>query len=149
MAAFKNKDNGTWYVQFRYTCLLYTSSLCDMAPVERKMEFDNVGLLAGDAGQEVSRVLLCLDITMQAVEEARQQRCQLIVSHHPLFFSLPKALRCDCYETARVTRLLQYGISAICMHTNLDCAAGGVNDGLLQRLGPVSYTHLAPQNPAQ
>ena len=110
-------------------------SLCDMAPVERKMEFDNVGLLAGDAGQEVSRVLLCLDITMQAVEEARQQRCQLIVSHHPLFFSLPKALRCDCYETAGVTRLLQYGISAICMHTNLDAADGGVNDCLAKKLG--------------
>ena len=120
-------------------------SLCDMAPVERKMEFDNVGLLAGDAGQEVSRVLLCLDITMQAVEEARQQRCQLIVSHHPLFFSLPKALRCDCYETARVTRLLQYGISAICMHTNLDCAAGGVNDVLLQRLGLSAQGGLGEQ----
>lgn len=120
-------------------------SLCDMAPVERKMEFDNVGLLAGDAGQEVSRVLLCLDITMQAVEEARQQRCQLIVSHHPLFFSLPKALRCDCYETARVTCLLQYGISAICMHTNLDCAAGGVNDVLLQRLGLSAQGGLGEQ----
>ena len=71
-------------------------SLCDMAPVERKMEFDNVGLLAGDAGQEVSRVLLCLDITMQAVEEARQQRCQLIVSHHPLFFRCPR----PCAATA-------------------------------------------------
>ena len=29
MAAFKNKTNGTWYVQFRYTCLLYTSDAAD------------------------------------------------------------------------------------------------------------------------
>ena len=109
-------------------------ALCRMAPIEQKMEFDNAGLLVGDAGQEVSRVLLCLDITREVIEEAKRQECQLIVSHHPLFFTLPKALRSDAYETQKVSQLIQYGISAICMHTNLDCAAGGVNDVLLQRL---------------
>ena len=33
-------------------------------PGDAALGFDNVGLLAGDAGQEVSRVLLCLDITI-------------------------------------------------------------------------------------
>ena len=44
-----------------------------------------------------------------------------------------------------MTRLLQYSISAICMHTNLDCAAGGVNDVLLQRLGLSAQGGLGEQ----
>ena len=110
------------------------SSLCELAPLDLKMDFDNVGLLVGDARQRVSSVLLTLDITKDVIEEAETEGCQLIVSHHPLFFSLPRALRFDCPETANVARLLQSGISAVCMHTNLDLADGGVNDVLLARL---------------
>lgn len=116
------------------TVEMVLSSLCELAPLERKLDFDNVGLLVGDARQSVFSVLLTLDITKDVIEEAGTKGCQLIVSHHPLFFSLPKALRFDCPETANVAQLLQSGVSAVCMHTNLDLAAGGVNDVLLTRL---------------
>ena len=50
--------------------------------------------------------------------------CQLIVSHHPVIFHPIKSLHADDVPAL----LMKNGISAICMHTNLDAAPGGVND---------------------
>ncbi len=100
------------------------------APLELAESWDNPGLLV-DCGREVSRVLVTLDITPEVVEEAAAGGCELIVSHHPVIFSPLKKL------TPRDVsfQLVQKGISAICMHTNLDAAAGGVNEVLAQKLG--------------
>ena len=95
------------------------------APLELAESWDNPGLLV-DCGREVSRVLVTLDITPEVVEEAAAGGCELIVSHHPVIFSPLKKL------TPRDVsfQLVQKGISAICMHTNLDAAEGGVNEVL-------------------
>ena len=100
------------------------------APLELAESWDNPGLLV-DCGREVSRVLVTLDITPEVVEEAVAGGCELIVSHHPVIFSPLKKL------TPRDVsfQLVQKGISAICMHTNLDAAEGGVNDVLAEKLG--------------
>ena len=100
------------------------------APLELAESWDNPGLLV-DCGREVSRVLVTLDITPEVVEEAAAGGCELIVSHHPVIFSPLKKL------TPRDVsfQLVQKGISAICMHTNLDAAEGGVNDQLAKALG--------------
>lgn len=101
------------------------------APPAMKMDFDNVGFLVGFAENPVSRLLVSLDITDAVVDEAVEWEAQLIVSHHPLFFSL-KAVT-DTDRTGRkIATLLKNNISAICMHTNLDAASGGVNDALAE-----------------
>ena len=101
------------------------------APVHTAMGFDNPGLLVGDGTEPVSRVLVSLDITPPVVEEARTKGAQLIVSHHPVIFHPLRRLspQDPAYLLAR------YGISAVCMHTNLDMAEGGVNTCLAQALG--------------
>ena len=104
------------------------------APAEMKMDFDNVGFLAGTGETEVTRVLTALDITDQVIDEAIESGAQLIVSHHPLFFSLKAVTDADPVGR-RVVHLLRAGLSAICMHTNLDAAEGGVNDALADALG--------------
>ena len=87
--------------------------------------WDNPGLLV-DCGGGASRVLVTLDITPEVVEEATRKGCQLIVSHHPVIFSPLKKL--SGQDVA--FQLVKNGISAICMHTNLDAAEGGVNEVL-------------------
>ena len=62
------------------------------APVCTAMEFDNVGLLAGDKNADISKVLLTLDITAEVVEEAARNGCELIISHHPVIFRPLKRL---------------------------------------------------------
>ena len=100
------------------------------APLELAESWDNPGLLV-DCGGEVSRVLVTLDITPEVVEEAARKGCQLIVSHHPVIFSPLKRLD----ERDVPFQLVRQGISAICMHTNLDAAEGGVNEVLAAIFG--------------
>ena len=59
----------------------YTQSI---APYESAESWDNVGLLAGSPDEEVSRVLLALDITADVIEEAREKGASMIISHHPV-----------------------------------------------------------------
>ncbi len=107
--------------------------LNEFAPCERKMDFDNVGFLVGTQNTEVKKILVALDVTDEVIDEAVEKNAQLIVSHHPMFFSLNTVN--DTEPVGRkITKLLSNGISAICMHTNLDGADGGVNDALADAL---------------
>ena len=104
------------------------------APVDTKLDFDNVGLLAGSRDWPVKSVLLSLEITGEVIAEAKERKAGLVLSHHPLFFDL-KAVSSETPQGKKVMDLLTAGIAAICMHTNLDAADGGVNDALAAALG--------------
>ena len=101
-----------------------------LAPLELAESWDNPGLLVDCAG-EVTRVLVTLDITPEVVAEAAAKQCTVIVAHHPVIFDPLKRL-CPADVPYQLVRA---GISAICMHTNLDAAEGGVNDQLAKALG--------------
>jgi hypothetical protein len=64
-----------------------TNFIHQWAPPGIKMSYDNVGLLLGDPTSPVSRILVCLDVTEEIVDEALEKKCELIVSHHPLIFN--------------------------------------------------------------
>lgn len=96
-----------------------------LAPPELAEHWDNPGLLV-DCGGAVRRVLVTLDITPEVVAEAAAKQCTVIVAHHPVIFDPLKRL---CPADVPY-QLVQAGISAICMHTNLDAAEGGVNEVL-------------------
>ncbi len=108
--------------------------LAGHAPVDRALGFDNVGLLVGRRDRTVTRILTALDITDEVIEEAISLRADLIVSHHPLFFEL-KGVTDKEWTQERALTLAENRIAAICMHTNLDAAEGGVNDALMHALG--------------
>lgn len=105
-----------------------------LVPAEMKMDFDNVGLLVGVNEMPVQKVLVALDITNTVVDEAIALNAELIMAHHPLFFELKRINDADS-SGAKVVRLLQNSISALCLHTNLDSVQGGVNDLLAKALG--------------
>lgn len=100
------------------------------APFCTAMDFDNPGLLVGGRDVEVQTVLFALDITPDVVREAAEMGAQLIVSHHPVIFFPLKHIA----PNTTPYLLAQYGIAAICAHTNLDMAQGGVNTCLAERL---------------
>lgn len=101
------------------------------APFASAMDFDNPGLLVGSGREEVKKVLLSLDITPEVVLEAVESGAQAVVSHHPVIFDPLKAVR----PGTAVSLLVRHGIAAVCAHTNLDMAEGGVNSCLARRLG--------------
>lgn len=114
------------------TILNYLWTLC---PLSCKESWDNVGHLLGRAGQSVEKVLLSLDLTEDVANEAAAAGCQLIVTHHPAIFRDVKHIVDTDPLTVPELLCLESRIAVISMHTNLDCAPGGVNDVLAQLLG--------------
>jgi dinuclear metal center YbgI/SA1388 family protein len=112
--------------------------ICDFlenkAPSAYKMDFDNVGLLIGGRDRSIERILIALEITEQVIGESAEMDADLIVTHHPVFFSL-KSVTSETPQGLCVMKLLEHKIAAICMHTNLDAASGGVNDALAEIAG--------------
>ena len=109
--------------------------LFSIAPEKLKMDFDNVGLLVGSEDNAVTRALFSLDITSAVIDEAASLGAELIVSHHPVIWDAMKSVTEGDIQSRKVIKLIKNDISAICMHTNLDIAEGGVNDVLMARLG--------------
>ncbi len=105
-------------------------------PLERRCQWDNDGLLVcPDRRKEVKKVLTCLDVTFSAIEKARAEGCELIVSHHPMLFSPIDRINEDSVVGQKILLLLEAGISLISLHTRFDAAVGGLNDSFAQSLG--------------
>lgn len=100
------------------------------APFSTQDKFDNSGLLTGSMEATVSKIAVCLDITRKAAEEAAQRGAELIVSHHPLIFHKLSAI--EVHNPLNI--LIKNDISAICAHTNIDIAKGGISDMMLELL---------------
>ena len=115
-----------------------------LAPRSMKMEWDNVGLLCGSRSAPVSKVLVALDPFEHVCLEAADWGAELIVTHHPIIFQAMKAITDDTSIGRGILTLCRNGISAINAHTNLDCAPGGVNDVLAQKLGLRNIQVIAP-----
>ncbi len=102
----------------------------EIAPPELAEEWDNVGLLI-DCGHTTDRILFSLDASVEAIEEAEELGCNIIVTHHPVIFHpLKRIVFGSAVETA-----VRKGISVISAHTNFDSADNGINDVLCGLLG--------------
>lgn len=122
--------------------------LYDTYPKANQCPWDNTGLLCGDPDTEITDVVFALDITDAVIEQAQALGAQVIVSHHPLIRG--GLTRVTPQSEARVWRLCQNGVVAICMHTNLDISSGGVGDALAQAIGLQAPQAVFPveENPA-
>ena len=104
-------------------------------PLSLALEWDNSGMQVGDPEDEVKRVLVCLDVNGDVVDEALRSGCNVIVSHHPLIFRGIKSLRRDDPLGSILFKLVEYGISVLSFHTNVDAAEGGLADFVAHLLG--------------
>jgi len=106
-----------------------------LAPRKLAAEWDNPGLALGSYSDKVSKILLTLTVTEDAMEYAVENGFDMIISHHPLFFKSFKALRGDTPLGKIVYTAIKHNIAIYSSHTNMDIAEGGVNDILAHALG--------------
>lgn len=91
----------------------------DFAPLDTQEKWDASGWIVDLKDTKVNRIMFALTITDKVFAQAKAQKCDMIISHHPLFF-VP----------------LEYKeINMYCAHTNLDRAKGGTTDLILKNLG--------------
>jgi len=89
-------------------------------PKKLSYDWDNTGLNVGVTNKEIENILICVDLTTDIVEEAIQNNCQMIISHHPLIFQGIKRITNDTVEGRVIIDLLKNNISHYCIHTNAD-----------------------------
>lgn len=99
-------------------------------PVSTALDYDNVGFLIGDTTEDTKSAVVSLDCTDSAIDTAIENGANLIITHHPVIFNGIKSVK----KGDVVYRLIENGISVICLHTNLDTCNDGVNDALANTL---------------
>ena len=95
----------------------------NFAPLELQEKWDSSGWVVETQKKEVSKVLIALTVTEEVFNQALNNNCDMIISHHPLFF-VPLDFQ---------------GIDIYCAHTNMDKTNGGTTDILVKELGLNAY----------
>lgn len=122
------------------------SYITEVAPLQWQENYDNSGLLVGDANALVDRVLLTVDVTEEVIDEAVDNSIKLIISHHPLIFKGLKNILADDTLGRIITKAIKNDISIAAMHTNLDNSFYGVNRILAENLGLKDLQILSPNS---
>ena len=105
------------------------------APESIAADFDNTGFQIGNINKLVTGIVISLDCTSAVVDFAANNKCNLIITHHPLIFSPLKAVRSNDAVGSVIIKLIENNISLYSMHTNFDRANGGTDDILAQAIG--------------
>lgn len=96
-----------------------TKKIENYAPIDSAEAWDCVGFMVETSEKVVSKVMFCLTVTENIITQAKSQGCDMIISHHPLFYVPLEWRDIDIYSA----------------HTNLDKATGGTTDTLIKFLG--------------
>jgi len=122
-----------------------TDHLEAFAPGSYQENYDNSGLLTGNAKEPVRGVLVTLDCTEDVLEEAMIEGCNLIIAHHPIIFQGIKRLTGQTYVERTVIKAIKNDIAIYAIHTNLDHVQTGVNRKIAERIGLKNLKILQPK----
>ena len=117
----------------------------DFAPISLQEDYDNAGLVIGDAKGECNGILTTLDITEEVVAEAIRRKCNLVVAHHPIIFKGLKKLNGKTYVERSVIAAIKNEVAIYAIHTNLDNVVNGVNHKIAQKLNLQNIQVLSPR----
>lgn len=102
----------------------------EFAPLLTMQKWDNSGWQINLGIEDTHKIMLALDVTPATVDEAIAKQCDLILSHHPIFFSPIKTI-----DSPFIIKAVQNNIQVYSAHTNLDIAQGGVSEYLAEKCG--------------
>ena len=104
-------------------------------PPDTADEHDAVGLVHGDPGQAVGKVLFAVDPTIEVAREAASWGADLLVVHHPLFLRGVHGFAETTPQGRTLATLVRAGCALFTAHTNADRAEPGVSDAMAAALG--------------
>ncbi|MFA7077221.1 MAG: Nif3-like dinuclear metal center hexameric protein [Syntrophomonas sp.] len=104
-------------------------------PLHLAAKWDNVGLQIGSLQNPVNKVVIALDLDKEVLQYAVSQKAELIITHHPLFFSGVKSIDYSDFQGSMVKEIIEAGITVYAAHTNLDAGERGLNQILAERIG--------------
>ena len=116
-----------------------------LAPLRYQESYDNSGLIMGSFDDNIDKILICFDVTLDVLEEAIQKKCNMIISHHPLIFDGLKKINGNSQKEKIIIKAIKKNIAVYAAHTNLDNSKDGVNKIFADKIGLVKTNILLPQ----
>ncbi len=115
-------------------------------PDADKEDWDKPGLMIGSPSQEVTKVLLTVDVTGEVLSEAVELGCQLVVSHHPMFLRGAFEFSELGFKGANSAFAIRNNLAVFAAHTNADFQVDGVTQSLAKALGLENLSPLVVAN---
>ncbi|MDY0131313.1 MAG: Nif3-like dinuclear metal center hexameric protein [Desulforegulaceae bacterium] len=107
----------------------------EIAPLGLAQSWDNCGLQVGDPFQEIKKITISLDPDWDSVNKSVSNGSNLLITHHPLFFSKLKSFDFSTVFGKLVRKAVKNDLAVYSAHTNLDSVRPGLNDFFLKKLG--------------
>jgi dinuclear metal center YbgI/SA1388 family protein len=104
-------------------------------PIAGAEAWDAPGLVTGDPAAPVRRVLFTVDAVAETVDEAIDERADLVIAHHPLLLRGVTSVAEDRYKGSLLARLIRAECALVTAHTNADVVVDGTSAVLADRLG--------------
>ncbi|WP_297134576.1 Nif3-like dinuclear metal center hexameric protein [Terrisporobacter sp.] len=104
-------------------------------PLNLAYSWDNVGLIVGDFDNDIKKVLVTLEANESIIEEAIENKIDLIVTHHPFIFKKINKINTKDLKGRLIHKLIKNDIALYSMHTNFDIAVDGLNDYFMEIMG--------------
>ena len=103
-------------------------------PKNLAYDWDNVGLLIGNINSDIKKILICLEANEAIIDEAIENKVDLIITHHPFIFKKILSINENDIKGKCIYKLIKNNINIYSMHTNFDIAFGGLNDFFVDKL---------------
>lgn len=116
-----------------------------LAPLGYAEDFDNVGLLIGDANQPLTGILVCHDALESVIDEAVSKNCNLVVCFHPILFQALKKINGKTYVEKAIIKAIKHDVAIYAIHTALDNHQYGVNHYFCEAIGLKNQSILIPK----
>ena len=121
-----------------------TSYLDSAVPLSFQESYDNSGLQVGSPEREISSAMISLDVTEEVIDEAIDNKCDMVVSHHPLIFTGIKSLTGRSFTERTIYKAVKSDIAIYSAHTNLDIFNHGVSRKMAEKIGLEEISVLSP-----
>ncbi len=125
-----------------------TTALHAWYPPDTAEPWDAVGLVLGDPGAEVRKVMFAVDPSPEVAAEAAEWGADLLVVHHPLFLKPVHGVAATTPKGRTLATLAAAGCALLTAHTNADHAVDGVSDALAAALGLTDCRPIRPSGGA-
>lgn len=102
-------------------------------PLDKQESYDHCGLQIGHSEDDIQKVLITLNVDETTIDQAIQNGCQLILSHHPFLFHSLREIDLTTKRGQLVEKCILHHINVISYHTCYD--NGRMNPMILKSLG--------------
>lgn len=100
-----------------------------IAPLETQESWDNSGWQIRLQKKDIKKIMLCVSITKDVLKQTLAQNCDMIISHHPLFFDGAKE------ENLLSVEIIKEHLPVYSIHTPFDKAKNGTTDIMIKTCG--------------